>query len=230
MGKYYVFYNNATNIDYDLYVVTRPSKPTPRMQYEEKKVSGGKTIYIEKGYDDIPIPVSFNFNSKKPSEWDKDYRNIKSWLLGKVNKKLKFSDDLEVFYKVNKVEINTPERVVKTIGRFTATFTCDPYTYIEDEEMELPNILYNNYEISQPNYRIVGNGELIIKINGKDIKVNVGQEVLIDTERGLTFREGDRNNVSLTGLYKDLYLQKGENTFEYTGDFKVYITPNRRCL
>ena len=230
MINYYIFYNNKTNIDVNTKIEFRPSKPAPEMEYEEKKVPGGETLYIEKGYKDIEIPVSFNFISKNPNEWDKDYRQVKKWLLGKENKKLKFCDDLEVFYKVKKVTIDTPERILRKHGKFIATFTCKPYTYFEVEEMELPTVLYNDNEIAKPTYRITGNGELTIKVNGKDIKVNVGQEVLIDTERGLTFREGDINNVSLTGLYKDLYLKQGENTFEYTGDFQVYITPNWRCL
>ena len=33
------------------------------MEYEEVKVPGGR-LYIEKGYGDIDIPVSFNFVSE----------------------------------------------------------------------------------------------------------------------------------------------------------------------
>ena len=226
--RYFIIYNEKTNLDVNLLVATRPSKPSPVMQYEEVKVPGGKTLYREKGYGDIDIPVSFNFVSR--NTWDKDFRIMKSWLLSKVNNKLKFSDDLEVFYKVNKVTIDTPERVMRKIGRFTAIFTCEPYIYIDENERELGKQLYNNYLLSKPIYRIVGEGYLTLNINNKVIKANIGQELIIDTDKGLCYRNGIVNNVALEGKYEDLYLQEGENTFSWTSGFKIYITPNWRCL
>lgn len=228
MDNYFIYYNEKTNLDVNLLVATRPSKPSPVMQYEEVKVPGGKTLYREKGYGDIAIPVPFNFKSKY--SWDKDFRIMKSWLLSKGNNKLKFSDDLEVFYKVNKVTIDTPERVMKKIGKFNVTFTCDPYTYIEEGERELNSILYNNYLIARPIYRIVGEGYLNININNKTVKANVGQELIIDTDKGLCYRQGIVNNVALTGKYEDMYLKEGNNTFSWNNGFKIYILPNWRCL
>ena len=230
MAKYFILYNNKTNLDVNLSVVDRPSKPAPDMEYEEVKVPGGKTLYREKGYKDIPIQVTFNFLSKKPSEWDKDFRIIKQWLLSKVNNKLKFSDDLEVYYKVNKVTIDTPERIMKQLGKFDVTFTCEPYVYIDEEEIELSTTLYNNYLVCKPIYRIVGEGYLTLNINNKVIKANVGQELIIDTDKGLCYREGIINNVALEGKYEDMYLLEGENTFSWTNGFKIYILPNWRCL
>lgn len=228
MDKYFIIYNNETNLDVNLLVAARPSKPSPEMEYEEVKVPGGKTLYREKGYKDIEISVSFNFMSKYT--WDKDFRIIKKWLLSKTNNKLKFSDDLEVYYKVNKVTIDTPERVMKKIGRFNVTFTCEPYVYIDEEEIELSTLLYNDYLISKPIYRIVGEGYLTFNINNKIIKANVGQELIIDTDKGLCYREGIVNNVALEGKYEDMYLLEGENTLSWTDGFKVYVTPNWRCL
>lgn len=230
MDKYFVLYNDKTNLDVNLLVVDRPSKPAPIMEYEEVKVPGGKTLYREKGYGDIPISVPFNFLSKKPSDWDKDFRRIKQWLLSKGNNKLKFSDDLEVYYKVNKVTIDTPERIIKKIGKFNVTFICEPYIYIDEGERELSTLLYNNYLISKPIYRIVGEGYLTLTINNKIIKANVGQELIIDTDKGLCYREGIINNVALEGKYEDMYLLEGENTFSWTNGFKIYILPNWRCL
>lgn len=230
LRRYFIVFNDRTNLDVNLQIETRPSKPSPQMEYETVKVPGGKTLYREKGYADIEIPISFNFVSKSPEEWDKDFRKIKSWLLSKVNSKLKFSDDLEVHYKVNKVVIETPERLIRRAGKFEVIFTCEPYIYIDENERELGKQLYNNYLLSKPIYRIVGEGYLILTINNKVIKANVGQELIIDTDKGLCYREGIVNNVALTGRYEDMYLQEGENTFSWSSGFKIYITPNWRCL
>lgn len=228
MGKYFILYNDLTNLDVDLLIAGRSPKPAPIMEYVEVKVPGGKTLYREKGYGDIDITVSFNFMSK--DSWDNDFRRMKKWLLSKENNKLKFSDDFEVYYKVNKVIINTPERVKKKIGRFNVTFICEPYTYIDEEEMELNTLLYNDYLVSKPIYRVVGEGYLTLNINNKVIKANVGQELIIDTDKGLCYREGIVNNVALEGKYEDMYLLEGENTFSWTPGFKIYITQNLRCL
>jgi len=228
LDKYFIVYNEKTNLDVNLLVASRPSKPSPIMQYEEVKVPGGKTLYREKGYGDIDITVSFNFISK--NTWDKDFRMIKLWLLSEINNKLKFSDDLEVYYKVNKVTIDTPERLMKKIGKFNVTFTCEPYVYIEENERELSTLLNNNYLISKPVYRIVGEGYLTLNINNKVIKANVGQELIIDTDKGLCYRNGIVNNIALDGRYEDMYLLEGNNTFSWTSGFKIYILPNWRCL
>lgn len=230
MGKYDIIYNNYTNTDVNLAIIDRPSKPAPEMGYETIKVPGGRTLYIEKGYSDVEISIEFNFISKDASDWDKDFRNIKKWLLSKGDNKLKFSDDIEVYYRVNTVVIDTPERLIRRFGKFTVTFTCDPYVYIDEDEYKLDNYVYNDYLISKPIYRIVGDGYITIKINNKVIKANVGQELIINTDKGLCFKEGIINNVALEGKYEDLYLQEGYNNFSWTEGFEIYITPNLRCL
>ena len=119
---------------------------------------------------------------------------------------------------------------MRKIGRFTAIFTCEPYIYIDENERELESVLYNDYLITRPIYRIVGEGYLTLTINNKTIKANVGQELIIDTDKGLCYRNGIVNNVALDGKYKDMYLLEGKNTFSWTNGFKIYITPNWRYL
>lgn len=233
MVKYFILFNGRTSLDVNLKVESRPSKPSPQKRYEEVDVPGRDgLLYRDKGYGDIEISISFNFISKTPDKWDKDFRRIKKWLLENKDNTLKFSDDLEVFYKVNKVTIETPERILRRCGKLNVTFTCDPYTYYTNgkEEVILGGKIYNFDLISRPIYRIVGEGLLTLNINGKSIKANVGQELIIDTDKGLCYRDGIINNVTLKGNYEDMYLLEGENTFSWTSGFDVYIIPNWRCL
>lgn len=232
--KYFIIYNGQINSDLGVSIITRPSKPSPNMQYDEKEVPGreGK-LYKEKGYGDIEISVSFNFASKSPGMWDKDFRKIKKWLNSKTDNKLKFSDDLGYFYRVNKVVIDTPERALKRLGRFNVTFTCEPYIYLESgqERISLPQLIYNDFEESQPTYFIKGEGFLNLTVNGTTIKANVGQNLIINTKLGLCYREdGILNNIALTGHYEDLYLKEGNNTFSFTQGFNIEIEPNWRCI
>ena len=182
MVKYFILFNGRTNIDVNLKVESRPSKPSPQKRYDEVDVPGRDgMLYRDKGYGDIEISISFNFISKTPDKWDKDFRRIKKWLLENKDNTLKFSDDLEVF-----------------------------------DEVILGGKIYNFDLISRPIYRIVGEGLLTLNINGKSIKANVGQELIIDTDKGLCYRDGIINNVALKGNYQDMYLLEGENTFSWT--------------
>ena len=230
MDNYYIIFNEKTNVDFNLKIPKRVSKPAPIMNFEEKPVRGGKTLYVEKGYRDIEISVEFNF--KTNTTWDLDFRSIKKWLVNFKDNKLIFSDDIEVFYRVNKVVISSSERLLKRTGKFIVTFTCDPYVYLSDGEYEIgiDDYIYNDYLESRPIYRIVGEGFLTLAVNENVVKINVGQEVIINTELGLTYRDGIINNVSLDGNYEDLYLVEGDNNFKWSGDFKIYVTPNWRCL
>ncbi|MDU6047120.1 distal tail protein Dit [Clostridium sp.] len=230
MNNYYIIFNEKTNVDFNLKIPKRVSKPAPIMNFEEKPVRGGKTLYVEKGYSDIEIPVEFNF--KTNTTWDLDFRSIKKWLVNFKDNKLIFSDDIEVFYRVNKVVISSSERLLKRTGKFIVIFTCDPYVYLSDGEYEIDidDYIYNNYLESRPIYRIVGEGFLTLAVNENVVKINVGQEVIINTELGLTYRDGIINNVSLDGNYEDLYLVEGDNNFKWSGDFEIYVIPNWRCL
>lgn len=230
MSKYFIIYGDKTNLDYNLYITSRPVKPSTEMQYEEIEIPGGETLYREKYYKDIEITIPFNFASKSPNAWENEFRNIKRWLNSKAET-IKFSDDLEAFYKVKKVKIDTPERVIKKVGKFNVIFTCSPYVYFTDGacERNLTNNLYNDNYIAQPIYRVVGEGLLKLNVNSKEVTINVGQELIINTELGLCFRNGISSNISLKGNYNDLFLKEGDNTFSWNGNFKIYITPNWRC-
>lgn len=231
-NKYFIEFNNLTNLDLNLYIKSRVTKPAFNIEYEALNIPGRETLYREKPSKDIEIPIHFNFVSKDKDSWEQTFRKIRKWLTLKQNKKLKFSDDLEYFYNVKKINIDTPERVLKRIGRFTVIFTCEPFLYLEEGQnlIELPGYLYNLNEESKPIYFITGNGFLDLKVNNKIIKVNVGGNLTIDTKLGLCFRkDGTINNIALNGFYSDLYLREGENTFEYNSSFKIMVLPNWRC-
>lgn len=231
MRKYFIEFGEKTNLDFDLKIITRPVKPSAELEYEEINIPGGETLYKEKYYKDIEISISFNFLSSK-DQWEYDYRHIKKWLNTK-GEKLRFSDDLDVFYRVKKVKIDTPERILKRIGRFNVTFTCSPYVYFLSglEERALERYIINSYDKSKPIYIIRGEGNLNLNVNGSNVIVNVGQELTINTELGLCFREyGMKDNVALNGRYSDLELNEGRNYFSFSEGFEISIIPNWRCL
>ena len=59
---------------------------------------------------------------------------------------------------------------------------------------------------------------------------NVGQNLTIDTDRMIAYREdGTLNNTKVSGSYEDMYLQPGNNKIEFYGG-NLKVIPNWRCL
>lgn len=53
----------------------------------------------------------------------------------------------------------------------------------------------------------------------------------IDTKLGICYNAANEiSNASLTGDYEGLYLEEGDNTFNFTEGFSVVLVPNWREL
>lgn len=217
-------------------------------------------LYIDEGTnEDIEITVEFNFMGK-PEEWFALFRKAKRWLLQGGNHNLVFYDDRDFFFRVKKVEIETAERVCYEIGRFSAVFFCSGYHYAKEgaEERTVPflndalvteteeeliteageaiviesvsAIVSNDYDMSMPIYEIYGEGVCVLSVNGKSMTANVGQNIVIDTERKVAYRlDGTEKNTDVSGWYEDLWLMPGNNLLAITPGFECRIIPNWRC-
>lgn len=232
-NNFFMIFNESTNRDINVDIINRPSIPAPIEIVNEFFVEGKGKVYEHTGvYNDVVIPINFNYVDER--NFNETWRKLKKWLLKVNNNELQFSDDLEYFYKVNKVEMSSNAREeMWEFGNTTVNFTVSPYQYLKagQNEFQLPQKLNNEFEVSKPVYKILGEGLLTLNVNGNIITANVGQNLIIDTERELCYRiDGTYNNISLSGKYKDMHLKEGDNTFSYSGNFDIKIIPNWRCL
>lgn len=234
MGQLYTVFNNNTSLDYDLIA------HFPRIEYSKEKYNEKDNLYRDSKYHidcnsrtEIIISQEFEFVEYDLEEWQQRFREIKRWLNDIEDNELKFSDDLNFFYLVNKVEIDSPSREAYKNGKFNVTFYCDSYMYLESGKIEilLHETLMNEESQTYPLYRVVGEGLCTLKVNNKTVSINVTGNVIIDTKYRKCYRnDGTNQNTHLSGHYSDLKLLKGNNTFSVTSGFAVYITPNWRCL
>ena len=231
--KYDVRFQGEAGRKYGLRIPARPSIPSPEEIVEEYEIPGRGTLATRTGtYRDIEIEVEFGF-FVPPDLWMKKFRECKRWLLRHGDGKLQFTDDPGVYWHVKQVQIDEAERELKKIGRFTATFICDPYQYLEegDRKQPLPAAFYNPYEVARPIYTVSGNGNFTITVNGKSMEAYVTEQLVIDTERMLAYRNpGTMQNTAVQGEYEDLFLQQGENVLEASSGFTVQIQPRWRML
>lgn len=230
-----IFYNGESCKDVGLSVISRPTIPVPEREYDTIKVEGrdGELHRDKKTYKDIEIPISFNFVSKTPDVWAQDLRKVKKWLYSGKDNRLILSDDPEYYYKVKKAVMSDTERTAKRKGKFEIVFTCESYMYRVDgqDEKEIGEYLYNPYMKSQPVYKIYGNGEITLEVNGNQVTAEVTEQLNIDTKLEICYNAANEiSNAALTGKYEGLYLQEGDNNFKYTEGFKVVLVPNWREL
>lgn len=125
------------------------------------------------------------------------------------------------------------ERTAKRKGKFEIVFTCESYMYRVDgqDEKEIGEYLYNPYMKSQPVYKIYGNGEITLEVNGNQVTAEVTEQLNIDTKLEICYNAANEiSNAALTGKYEGLYLQEGDNNFKYTEGFSVVLVPNWREL
>ena len=234
-ATFHIFYNGESCKDAGLSVISRPTIPVPEREYDTIKVVGrdGELHRDRKTYKDIEIPISFNFVSKTPDVWAQDLRKVKKWLYSGKDNRLILSDDPEYYYKVKKAVMSDTERTAKRKGKFEIVFTCESYMYRVDgqDEKEIGEYLYNPYMKSQPVYKIYGNGEITLEVNGNQVTAEVTEQLNIDTKLEICYNAANEiSNAALTGKYEGLYLQEGDNNFKYTEGFKVVLVPNWREL
>lgn len=225
-------FNGKTNHEMGIMVTTRPSIPSPVARGEYVDIAGrdGSLLVTDGTYENIEITVSMNF-VRPPHQWMKTYREAKAWIQsGGI---LKMSDDEEVFYKVKACGISSSDRSAKEGGHIDATFVCEPFSYFDSGLVPIPpsSQINNPFMESHPIYKITGNGGGTITVNGKTMSVTVGQNLTIDTDLMLAYREdGELVNASVSGDYRDLWMPSGMNSASITSGLSMVIIPNWRTL
>lgn len=225
--------NGILGSGFNTYLRERPSIPSARKRINVIEIPGRDGVLTEViGYDPTEFELYFNFIGNK-EEFHKKWDAIKAWLSAR-NCKLIFSDDQDWYYRVSYIELEPIERPTSRIGVFTAkVHTVDGLKYATSglEEYSIDGVKFNRCLECKPIYKITGEGICTLTVNGKAMRANVGQNLTIDTEKMMAYRQdGTLMNTSVTGDYEDLYLKSGNNTISASPNFTLKIIPNWRCL
>lgn len=234
MNNIYINFNNKTNYDLDLILTKRPVIPFANMEYEQIDIDGRNgSYYVEKGLQDVSIPIEFNFFVDDADDIRNKIREIREWFTNIKDSKLFFNYDSNYFYRVKTVTLDdcTYENLYE-IQTFTANFVVSPFQYSFEglKEITLADKFYNFWDDSTPVYRIEGNGNCNFIVNGVSIQCSINKSITIDTENDKILENDGSLSVGKTNIknMKDLLLVNGENTFSCTSGFTAYITPNYR--
>lgn len=223
MKNYSIQYNGDTGETYGVFLYDYPEISTARKNYEMYRVPGrnGELISSEEYLDNITVSCKFSIIGEK---FMQVIRAVRRWLSGTGN--LVLFDTPESFYEVLKIEYGSIERELRKYGRFTVVFTCYPYEFMNDGQMEVELPLYNPYNRCMPLFTIRGEGKCTLTVNGADMTANVGQNLTIDTRRQIAYREdGELMNTSVIGDYEKLWLVHGDNNVSIAEGFELIVVP-----
>lgn len=221
--------DNFSFHDEGIYAIERPNIPVTVPSYRTEKVEkrdGDLTFFT--GFKDRDIEIKFNFI---------DTENVTlriRKILPKIlfAKKIRFTDDIDIFYKIKKVKLDPPERSYRWVCDFSLIVTLEPFAYIESEDIVLTeNTTITNFGYdSEPIIRVYGTGNLSFTITGQNVTVNnVDEYVDIDTNAMRCYKE---TTNMLPNMVNDFQILKnGENDIHLgTNVTKLVITPNFRYL
>ncbi|MGL5149063.1 MAG: distal tail protein Dit [Clostridium sp.] len=232
MDVVFIEFNNKNSYeDFGMKILDKIIIPFPKKKYEIQSIPGADGDYYcdTGGYEDIVIPISFDVVEKNIIS--SKYRDLKRWLNDIIDNKLMISDDYEFFYRVKNIILpNDFETKFSLFGSVNVNFICEPYSYYKSgkQEIKVNNLIRNPGMKSKPIYRIVGEGLITLLINSRPIVINVGQEVIVNVEKELLYRNGQIENIRKKGSWDSLTLESGMNTISWNGNFNVYVTPNWR--
>ena len=234
MGYTDIEFNDVLGSSMKIFATNYPSIPAAVEKVNETEIPGRDgALHLRTGtFEQTEIPIEFNYIGKEEL-WNERWREAKKWLSA-TNAELRFGDDAEHFYKISKVVLEANQRVSRRIGKFVAKFiTKDGLSYMTSgkQQVDHAEVNFNPGIISKPIYIISGEGLCVLTVNGKSMKVNVSDNIVINTELMISYRlDGVSQNIMVSGNYEELYLQEGKNDISITDGFTCKIIPNWRCL
>jgi predicted phage tail component-like protein len=221
-----LYFNNKDSWkDLDLLFVETPSIPISLEDVENIPVDGRNgTLTRRLGtYPDKVINIRFRLNTNDELYYSR-IREIEEWLNIIDDKTLIFSFCDDKKFVVKSIECTNIARQLEWYGDFDAKFTFEPFYYsIYGEMFETTDKIFKVYNIGnvycEPYYKITGNGDISIKVNGNNITITgVSGYIELDSNLYLCWKDIYNYMNNMTGKFEFLHLQKGENNIEITGD------------
>lgn len=226
---YWIDFNGQRNRTFGIEVVSRPSIPAPEIRGEYVSVAGkdGSLLITDGAYENIAINVPMNVVNR-PYWLGDSYRRAKAWLRG--SGPLRLFDDPSVYYRVKHAGVLDNERFRRG-QKFTASFICDPYTYLESGLHAIgAGAITNPGDLALPKYRLSGNGNVTLTVNGNSVSATVQGALTIDRDLMIAYTD-DKTvvNTATSGDFLPLSLNPGINEVSVSGG-SVSIIPNWRML
>ena len=235
MSKNYIIYNGKHSYEDFGLLIDHILLPSINEVIEEIEIEGRNgTLTERKGYynnRNITIQCSLK---RKILE---DFEDFSSRLEEVMNWLRVFNKDLIIYinpnrvYKVKDIVLGEIETDNAVFYNFEAKLTCEPFSYILDEEMvEITtnnfNYYYKGTAPGEMKFKIYGTGNIQLTINDEVVQINnVNDNVTLDSKLLLCLNsDGTNKSKEMIGNFP--LLEKGINSISWTGNItKIELTP-----
>lgn len=218
-----VYINGIDTVEKDIRPKSRAVVPSPEQDIETIEIKGRHGSLTKKhGFRDIVYPLEFYINDNV--SFKRSFRKAKIFLF--QAKTLSFSDDIEVFYKVKSIQIQTAENIIEKYGMFTVNFSLAPFQFENNSIQTITErtVIFNDGYQSEPYIKAYVSGTGKIIINDQEVTIqNVNGYIEIDSELMNAYRRDNNFIVNMNNhMIGDFPLLKhGENIIEFSGDITV---------
>ena len=235
MSKNYIIYNGKHSYEDFGLLIDHIILPSINEVIEEIEIEGRNgTLTERKGYyNDRNITIQFSLKRKILE----DFENFSSRLEEVMNWLRVFNKDLILYlnpnrtYKVKNISLGEVETDNAIFYNFEAIFTCEPFSYILNEEMvEITtnnfNYYYKGTAHGEMKLKIYGTGNIQLTINDEVVQINnVTDNVTLDSKLLLCLNsDGTNKSKEMIGNFP--LLEKGINSISWTGNItKIELTP-----
>lgn len=219
-----ITYNNKTPENMGAWLATRPILSHSSHQggsYELPLVDG--RLFEEDYRGDAEWEFVIHM---KNDNFSKQMRKVRQWLSG--TGKLVISDTTDSFYEVKRVVLSDNTRQSEKYGRVKVTMTCYPYEFLNSGNTAISGggTIANPNDASKPLYKITGNGDGVLTVNGKTMNFTVKGTLYIDTRREFAYNGSNvGQDTNISGDYKAIRLKSGNNSVSITSGFTLETYP-----
>ena len=230
MGRNYVVINDIPSTKFPYLLI----EELPVMQLPEKKV---EVIEVEGRSGTLTITDDSYKNIEKTMtcklKGNENVDIISLWLYD--CKKITFSNRPDRYYKARLKSRIDFERSLKNNRSFSATFDCQPFGYLIDND--IITVSNNNFSFmgkgtywSEPIIKVYGSGTVNLTINNTQMTLkDINGYIIVDTEKKRTHKDLTILNNKKVGDFPTLSYEI--NTVSWSGSVtKIEITPNWRYL
>jgi predicted phage tail component-like protein len=229
------FAGRDSYLDYGILISTRPTIPSPKRRVSAIDIPGRDSSlrYDEGTYEDITITIECAITGDNILE---KIDEIKAWLYGAGENDLIFSFQNDKKYKAQIVNSIDFKQIMNYISEFLIIFNCRPFKYSVDNTLITitqsgTNLINPGTIYSMPKIYVYGTGDITLKINGNEIKINgLSNKIIVDSTLYDCYDDNLNNlNSKVNGSFP--ILKSGNNLVEWTGNVsKIEILPNWRWL
>lgn len=233
-------YNNISSATYGLIITEVPELEHSPVIQDVWQIPGrdGNLYGTDISRGDAEIKVKFALHKTGAIGSNTSYQSVLNsiyqWLNGGGSgSKLVLSDDPDMFYEVQQVNISNDNRVIITFGYIEVTFTVYPFKFKKTSTATGTTVASDSSvtvtlvtDPCKPLYKYSASENGSITINDKVFNVFAGTYIYIDVRRLIAYNSVGAASV-VGGDYKDLMLKNGSNTITTSEGVSVTITDAR---